>query len=98
MRMQFTFFADGDGAPSLPIAALARRRIRSQRPRPRTPVRPTWMKSRRVTPLQLVYARGISMIKHEFGGVQQCPKHVLGGGLARGVIVFVSGGGFREFV
>src|SRR5687768_11943276 len=100
MRMQLTFFldADGDGAPSLPAAALARRRIKSHRLKPNTPVRPTWMKSRRVTPLQLVRARGISVIKHELGRIQQCPKYVFGRRLTGGVVAVESGGGLCEFV
>src|SRR5262245_27294114 len=76
--MQFVRF------PAGLAASAARRRIMSHKPKPSAPPIPIWRKSRRARPAQLrwrgdMIVGSTSMVEHEFGGVQQCPKNVLRG-------------------
>src|SRR4051812_28938862 len=100
MRMQLTFLPFANAGFPAPDSA-ARSRSKSVMPKPSMPPRPICKKSRRVWPAQFVVIRLILcwtlMIKHKFGRVEQRPKHVFRGGLARGAVGFVSGARDGEF-
>lgn len=80
--MQFTLLPGRTARPATPAsAAFARRRSKSQKPSPSAPPRPSWRKSRRRIPAQLVWTglMRASVIEDKLRRVQQGPKHILGG-------------------